>query len=562
MPGSISRFPTHRQTAAAGAFFALAVVAAACGDGSSGGSPRAGELFTVESTTSIGTLLGYGEVDLQSSFPPYNQSAASGGDVLWGTDLGLPVTVTTAAPGGGSQTLTLYLFGDTDQLDLQVLSQTGFVQKHVPRPGETFVGPSGPFEGDAIGVSMDSDPSDGIELDLVYRNQETGETTPVCDLASPNGFRPVHLAGIHADPCVQVLPNTTPTGAWAVGETIFMLASVQDPNDLAQARSYLTASTDLGLSWTVLDNGQPFSANGPSARFIHAAAVAVDAADHQDATRSGPCKLPLPTGSNTRGLLLFGTGLWKASDVYLAFVAESDLLAAAGDPTRAVSPWYFAGTDYRAPGGGVCWSTTESDAQPIIEVSDKSAYSRFEDACGTTIDGSGAGYTSTIRVQQTLTNGTVIDRLVMLLSPAYQGTSSSAQFVDADLGTTLVTGDPLRPWVWNLAIDPASHDGRLPAQRRFRPLAVPPDPTSGLQPNTPACTSSPLSWQTVAGYAPLFIDRYTRLSADGLGVDLFFNVSRWNVPTGPGDTGPTTVDAYHYVVETLRTTLRPTTGGG
>lgn len=545
-----------------GALVALLVGIAGCGGGSSGSSPAAGELFTVESTTSVGTLLGYGEVAQQTSYPAYTQSAASGGDILWGTDLGLPVTLTTSAMGGGSQTVTFYLFGDTDQLDLQVLADTGMVQKHVPRADETFVGPSGPFEGDAIGVSMDGDPSDGVELDFVYRNQETGEAQPVCDLASTNGFRPVHLAGVHADACVQVLPNTTPTGAWAIGETIFMLASVQDPNDLAQGRSYLTASTNLGLDWTVLNNGLPFSSSGFSAHFIHAAAVAVDAADHQDAARSGPCKLPLPTGPSTRGLLLFGTGLWKASDVYLAFVAESDLTAAAADPTRQVSPWYFAGTDYQAPGGDLCWSTSESDAKAIIEVSDKSAYSRFEDACGTTIDGSGAGYTSTIRVQQTLTNGTVIDRLVMLLSPAYQGTSNTAQFVDADLGTTLVTGDPLRPWVWNLAIDPANHDGRLPAQRRFRPLAVPPDPMSGLQPNTPACTSSPLTWQTVAGYAPLFIDRYTRLSADGLGVDLFFNVSRWNVPTGPGDTGPTTVDAYHYVVETLRTTLRPSASGG
>ncbi len=54
--------------------------------------------------------------------------------------------------------------------------------------------------------------------------------------------------------------------------------------------------------------------------------------------RSGPCRLPLPAGRDSHGLLLFGTGLWKASDVYLAFIARTDLLAAAVDPRHRLQP--------------------------------------------------------------------------------------------------------------------------------------------------------------------------------------------------------------------------------
>lgn len=565
---------------------ALALIALlGCGGGSSDGSsppgatpaptatpgsePRAGERFTVGETVYVSTLLGYGEVRPRESYPAYIRSKAAGGDILWGADLGLPVTLRGAGAGGAD--LTLYLFGDTDQLDLDVLAEKKVVQKHAPRADEEFVGPSGPFEGDAIGLSTDADPSDGVRLAHVYRNLEPGDARPVCDLVapdgtpivSPEGFRPVFLDGVHPSACVQTHPNTTPTGAWLVGDTVFMLAGVQDVDHPEDAQSFLAASggraTDgaPGLRWKVLNGGQPFSQRGFSARFIHGFGLEVDARDYQDDTRSGPCELPLPAGADTRGILLFGAGLWKGSDVYLAFLPSADLLAAAAEASRHVSPWYFAGTEYSGPDGTRCWSASEADAAPVIRASDTSAYSRFEDACGSTVTGGGVGYTSVIHVDQTLADGTRIDRLVMLLSPAYRGETAEGGELDADLGTVLVTGDPLRPWVWNLAVDGASHDGRLPSDRRFRPVPVPDDPSHGLEPNRPACSSAGAAWETVAGYAPLLIDRYTRLSADGMGVDLYFNISRSKVPKGPDDTGPDTVDAYHYVVETMRTTLRP-----
>ena len=192
-----------------------------------------------------------------------------------------------------------------------------------------------------------------------------------------------------------------------------------------------------------------------------------------------------------------------------------------------------------------------------MPVGDLGAYARFEDACGGEVVAAGIGYAQVAHVDETLQDGTHIDRLVMLLSPAYQGVDASGAFFDADLGTVLVTGDPWRPWVWNLDVDPTVHDGTLPATRAFRPLPVPADPTHGLLSNEPHCTASGQPWGTVSGYAPLLVDRYTRLSDDGMGVDLYFLISRWNVPTGPMDTGPETVDAYHYVVEVMRTTLRP-----
>jgi len=509
-----------------------------------------GELFTVEDTVYVNTLLGYGEIRTQTSYPTYNRSAASGGDILWGADLGLPVTL----PGAGREgrDLTLYLFGDTDQLDRRWLMETGRVRKYRPENDQAFVGPAGPFDGDAIGLSEDDDPSDGIHLTRIYRNREPEDPAPVCDQAAQDGFRPVYLEGVHASPCVQILPNTTPTGAWSLDGMLFMLAGLQSPDDLANARSYLAVSTDRGLTWQVVNGGLPFSQGGPRARFIHGFGLEIDARDYQDMRRSGPCRLPLPAGRDTRGLLLFGTGLWKASDVYLAFIARTDLLAAAVDPRHRLQPWYFAGTDSAS-----CWSRSESEAKAIIVAGDLSAYDRFEQACNTALVSAGVGYSKPIRVDRILGDGTRIDRLVMLLSPAYQGITAEGKALDADLGTVLVTGDPLRPWSWNLAVEPTRHDGRLSDTVHFRPLPVPAAGNSGLEPARPACRNPSVPWATVSGYAPLLIDRYTRLSADGKGIDLYFTISRWNVPKDPDDPGPRQVDAYHYVVDILRTTLRP-----
>ena len=518
--------------------------------------PVAGERYSVEDTQYVNTLIGYGEIRARSSYPEHIQSAKSGGDIIWGTDLGLPLTIR----GTGSETpdLTLYLFGDTDQLDLQWLEKTRQVRK-LSRPPGKFSGPLGTYEGDAIGLSDDADPRDGIHLKHVYRNREPGERSRVCKKVDKTGFRSVYLPGVHKNSCKQTKPeiNTTPTGAWTIGDNLFMVAGVQDPDDLSKARSYLAVSTDLGLNWTVLNAGQPFSSGGPQAHFIHAFGLPVDTNDYQDISRSGPCRLPLPEGTDKRGLLLFGSGLWKASDVYLGFISRKDLLDAAENPRHHLSPWYFAGTDYTGPDGGRCWSRSEADARAIITTSDFSAYERFGSMCGSTLISAGTGYTKAIHVDATLDDGTRIDRLIMLLSPAYQGITSKGEPFDADLGTVLVTGDPLRPWIWNLALEPDLHHGRLPGDPKFRPIPVPPDPNSGLEPTRPACRFSHIPWATVSGYAPLLIDRYTRISEDGLGVDLYFLISRSNVPSDPNDDGDETVDSYHYVVDVMRTTLRP-----
>ncbi len=522
--------------------------------------PAAGERFTVENTRYVNTLIGYGEIREKNSYPEHIRSSDSGGDIVWGTDLGLPVTVRD--PEDETAALTLYLFGDTDQLDLEWSIKNDDKVKKLSRLPNEFSGPLGTFEGDAIGLSADPDPSDGIYLQHLYRNFEEGDHSPVCDQVIDDGFRSVYLPGIHKSPCEQTVPetNTTPTGAWAIDGTLFMVAGVQDPDKLEEARSYLAVSTDMGLNWKVVNGGQPFSSGGTQARFIHAFALPVDANDYQDMNRSGPCGLPLPKGADKRGMLLFGSGWWKASDVYLAFISRQDLLDAATNPNRLLKPWYFAGTDYTDPNDGEkCWTRSETDARAILVAGDPSAYARFEAACGTTPAAGGIGYTKAIHVDTTLADGTRIDRLVMLLSPAYkyQTLPAEAEPLDADLGTVLVTGDPLRPWVWNVALEPELHHGKLPAAPKFRPLPVPADPQSGLEPKRPHCQATQTSWATVDGYAPLLIDRYTRPSQDGHGVDLYFLISRSNVPSSPGDDGDETVDGYHYVVDVMRTTLKP-----
>ncbi len=553
--------------------------------------PAAGEVYTVGDTIHVNTLIGYGEVKPQTDYSAYIQSESAGGDILWGADLGLPVTFQGADPEGGD--LTLYLFGDTDQLDRRWLESEGEVRKYRPDADEHFYGPKGPFEGDAIGLSNDDDPGDGVWLSHIYRERDGAR---VCGKTDANAFRPVYLDNIHGNTqevekdlrevlrkglpqeetekrlvnrlstlppaaCIQRHPNTTPTGAWAVDGILFMMAGIQKPKDPANARSYLAVSADLGLNWKLVNGGLPFSEGGVEARFLHAFGLEVDARDYQDEHRSGPCKLPLPEGDDKRGVLLFGTGLWKASDVYLAFLSRADLLEAAAKPAHRIKPWYFSGTDYAAPDKGIqCWSRSERDAEAIIAANDHSHYARFEDACGAEVTFAGVGYAKPIHVDETLADGTRIDRLVMLLSPAYkykyEEDAGDAE-MDADLGTVLVTGDPLRPWLWNLAVKPEHYHGKLPNERRFRPLPVPAAPDSGLAPTRPDCRASGADWATVSGYAPLLIDRYTRVSADGQGIDLYFLVSRWDVPSEPRRPEQEGVEAYHYVVDVMRTTLRP-----
>lgn len=556
----------------------------------SGTEAQVGENFRLRNTVRLGPILGYGSPGPVAEAPPNISAKEAGGDIIWGADIGLPVTIPLSLDGTSTAEATYFFFGDTDLLDWIILDQDQFVQPYQAADLEEYVD-YGVLQGDGYAFSFDEDADDGIALSHLFRNRETGETAPVCEEVRDDGFRAMWVPGVHPSPC-STLELTgddpgarllTPTGAWALDEdTLLVVIADQTPyGGVPQASSYLAASTDYGLNWQVLNGGRPISSASSSgewhSKFVHVDVLHVDAAEYQDDARSGPCPLPLPDGDDTGGILMYGAGLWTQSNVYLAFVADADLRAAVADPEAPVVFSYFAGES-----GDSCWSTEETEAVPVLHAKDNTAFQILEAPCGHRViqDETGPGYVSVDRLRGTLSDGRKIDRLVMLSFPAYlvctadspepccggtpiEGTEMctgwtddyKAYLVEGSPGIVMVTGDPWRPWLLNVGEGDPS--GLPPVQERpFRPLTVPPDPKADWYGSGPYCQET-MTWRDViVGYSPLIVDRFTRISADGRGFDLYFLVSRWGAKLSPDDPGERD-DGYHYEIDLFRTQVLP-----
>ncbi len=576
---------------------AVLVLCGACSFAAAGptGSLPAGERFRVTSTRRLGPVLGYGEPMARDAAPAHIAAPEAGGDILWGADIGLPVTVQVPGEGGVPTPVTFLFFGDTDQLDHAVLADRGWVQPHEPASEDEVRTPWGLLQGDAIGWTTDRDPDDGLALDHVLRNLEPGAPERACASVEDQGFRVMYVPGVHPDPCAAALRLddgnllwffNTPTGAWAMDDgTLLVMVADQTPYDgIPQASSYLAASTDGGLTWTALNGGRPFSSaevsGWPLSKFVHVDALFVDAADYQDPGRSGPCLLPLPDGEDTRGWLLFGGGLWTQSDVYLAFLSRSDLAAAVADPSRSLHPWYFSGETESG-----CWSTDQRDAYPVVNAFDNTSFARLETPCGHRViqDTVGVGYVSVTRLAGTLSGGREVDRLAMVFNSGYlvctagegdqccggslreDGMCDGAdldryadRLVEGNTGIVLITGETWRPWIWNTTAGPADHDGTPLAMegRPLVPLIIPPDPAANWYGAGPECQAVLTGGDVITGYAPLLVDTFTRVAPDGGGFDLFFLLSRWGAKLTPDDPGSAD-EGYHYQVDLFRTRLVP-----
>ncbi|HHQ48327.1 MAG TPA: hypothetical protein ENK19_05525 [Acidobacteria bacterium] len=323
-------------------------------------------------------------------------------------------------------------------------------------------------------------------------------------------------------------------------------------------------------------------AGWPLAKFVHVDAVPVDAADYQDPARSGPCLLPLPSGSDTRGYLLFGGGLWTQSDVYLAFVARTELEAAVADPGRTIEVSYFKG----ASRDGKCWSTDQKDAVAVVNGYDNTSYARYELACGNHVvqDTVGTGYISVTPLMGTLSGGRTVDRLLMLFNSGYvvclagegdaccggtpvdggrmcadvDGERYADRLVEGNADIVFITGERWRPWIWNTTEAPSEHGGVVPAamSRPLVPVTIPPDPAANWYGAGPVCKAVLSDTGVINGYAPLAIDAFTRVSRAGDGFDVYFLLSRWGAKRTPDDPGDKD-QGYNYMVDLFRTTVRP-----
>lgn len=339
--------------------------------------------------------------------------------------------------------------------------------------------------------------------------------------------------------------------------------------------SYLAYSEDGGLSWTAMTNGTgaiPFSQahddEDVKTRFKNVQAIEVDAADYQTAA-SAPCYLPEASG---KGILLFATGKpYRLSDVYLAYLpltALENLVTSGGQYNVLDDIYYFAGPDggtlgSNNPGDKACWSSNEVDAKPILKTTDNAMFAEVEAACSPAEEvlSGGAGEISVKHITVPLTSGE-FDRLVLLFNREYLigGLSDPGNLQHGMLGPNLATGDPLRPWIWNTKTAFSGVEGEeiQPGNRPFKPIFVPAPPLGQDDVMGPGPVCGTVAAQYVDdnylhGYGPYIIDRFTRVSDDGHGVNIYFPLSRWK-----GGTDFAGLSAGPYRVDVFRTTIYPT----
>jgi hypothetical protein len=546
------------------------------------------------STERLGTLAGYGRPMPAAQADPYVRSAQAGGDTIFGLDLGMSTVHLAAA-----EPRTYFFFGDTWPLadDFEQTGNASWIGLLAQ------LGKHGVNNGDSVGYTTDPDPSDGIQLDHVLRNEE-GAGLPVCPLVQDNAFRATWVSGVNLacrgnhvlpedESDYKILTVEVPTGVVSVADpgsnqgTLFLWYSRLPPSleNATRARSYVAASIDDGLSWKTLQQAQPlspvpFSApSGPSdsvpARFVNVSPVLVNAEGYQG-PESAPCHLPLPAGADKRGVLLFASGLYRKSDVYLAFVPVESLRSAAADPSSAIgNVAYFAGT-----GGSGCWSSKQDDAVALLRSSDPELFSRYEAPCGNRVfrGTSGAGELSVKRVTVPLAGGGSFDRLVALVNLVYgvcvaepgksaccgaaevPGTSlcegppalaDASRYRAGSLGVALVAADPRRPWAWTSVVHQAHPKIDL-AGVSFAPAFLPPAPQDDVAGLGTACGSPlPASGGDLYGYGPYMIEGYAHVSPDGTGASVYFTLSRWK-----GKLTAQELAAGPYRVDVFRTLLR------
>lgn len=136
---------------------------------------------------------------------------------------------------------------------------------------------------DPIAFTEDEDPEDGIDLTF---------------LANPNGtYRPITIPGI-SQGAFEV-----PTEGLGIGDNMYVFHTTD-----GMSRSVLAKSEDDGQNFTLINPDYS------SDHFINISIVEVNNTDWPG--------LPLPTD---KGLVIFGSGDYRKSDVRMAFQASSDI---------------------------------------------------------------------------------------------------------------------------------------------------------------------------------------------------------------------------------------------
>jgi hypothetical protein len=192
-------------------------------------------------------------------------------------------------------------------------------------------GDTGPQAQDSIAYTEDGDPEAGIQLQFVT---ELGDPS---QYLAPTTVPPISLGAFEV-----------PAGGFSANGKMYVFFTtdhfVDAQGNDRMGRSVLASSVDSAQS--PFQFLYDFSNVKLGGRFINVSPVIVD-----NATVPG-----LPD-SGGQGLLVFGTGLYRASNPYLVYLP----LGGAEDPSQRR---YFAGR--QAASHRVCWSTRESNAMALF----------------------------------------------------------------------------------------------------------------------------------------------------------------------------------------------------
>src|SRR5450631_3064865 len=238
-----------------------------------------------------------GETDRERGVPCLNETESRFG--IFGTDLG------SSFEHGGR---LWFLFGDT-------VSSVGYDEDLRPEAG------------DCIAYSMATSGEDGVGLTF---------------LTAPDG----HYLSPRTDPLLPRGPFNVPLDGFSAGGQMYVWfstdADLQAPGGVKMGRCVLTRlANEQQARFTYLYTLSDFRQGG---KFVNVSTSVVD-----NASLPG---LPEQAG---QGLLIFGSGSYRASDVYLAYVPLKQV------ESRAAVRFY-AGGGPELP----TWSVSELDAVPMI----------------------------------------------------------------------------------------------------------------------------------------------------------------------------------------------------
>ena len=222
------------------------------------------------------------------------------------------------------------LIGETDRETSQpTLNQTqsryklwgtdlGIPFRHQDRTILLFGDSGGAHGGDAIAFTTDSNPEDGLAL--TFPTQADGS------------FKAIHIPGISQE------PFEVPTEGTSIGDIMYVYHTTDSTGPGKMGRTVVAVSTDAGETFQYLYD---LSIH----HFIQVSVVEVDTAEWPG--------LPQTVGE---GLVMFGAGEYRESDVRLAFQPSEQIESREGF-------LYFSGLD---DGGQPIWSAQEKDAQPLF----------------------------------------------------------------------------------------------------------------------------------------------------------------------------------------------------